>query len=306
MASDALVIQTEWDRNLAKRLRSVGISDVAARDVAARIRHWGHYYSVVRRRALARPWNGRNGAALLESAGYVDATEALACRSRACAKVLQDAAEALVKEGPDPKKGVKSFLVEMLTPEMLRDLPEILDFILCDEILEYAIGYFQSIPILQVIAFSWTPANEDLRKSQRFHTDNEDMRLLKFSLNVTDVAPENGPFTLIPAPKSDEIIAAWREQTPDYLQGHRIPDEFVEMVLPRDRWIEATGPAGTIVGVDTCRCLHFGARTRAGYRVTLRFSFSRLDCARMSRMALPKEQVDRYRDDPLRRLVLNL
>lgn len=307
MRPNTLTSRVEWDRNVVERLNALGLPDEAAREFTAKLRRYANFPEILRRRSRATAWMERATCRYddtLESNGYVDLTTQLQDRAQKCVSVLRQHVENVGTK--NAKSGKKAFLVEMMTPELLEGSPEILGLILADEILDQAIGYLGTVPVLQNIALSWTPANETLSKSQLFHIDHIDKRQLKFSMNVSDVSLANGPFTFITAPQSDQIVSDWQTREKDYKRGERIPDKFIIERVPADKWIQAIGPSGTIVGADTCRCLHCGARTRKGSRVTLRFNFTRRDSHRMFKFFAPPAVIEQYKSDPVRALILNM
>ena len=175
--------------------------------------------------------------------------------------------------------------------------PEIGDFILNDLFLALATHYLGSIPRLGSAMLWWSTANDTTRASQLYHTDTEDGRQLKFFVNLTEVQPENGPFTFFPASISKSIRADL---------GHdigRLHDEAVHRHLSSTKALPFVGSFGSGVAVDTSNCLHYGRRTRKGERLILMTQFVPFNVQRESSTAAPLLDSTRYLDDPIRCLI---
>jgi hypothetical protein len=110
-----------------------------------------------------------------------------------------------------------------------------------------------------------------LEKSQMWHIDDEDFRQIKCFVNLHNVGPMNGPFTFIPAQKSDEI----RRKIGHGWRGRRLEDSEIMAHCKPEDIISVTGGPGTGVFVDTSRCLHFGSRARGGHRLVMMFQYTR-------------------------------
>lgn len=153
-----------------------------------------------------------------------------------------------------------------------RDLlarPAIRDFVLSPELTAVAAAYFGAVPILSEVELLWTPVNDTLQKSQKYHLDTEDYRQLKLFVNIFDVDRETGPFTLLPADVSTRVCAAT-----GYAGGRRarLEDAAVERVAGTAA-AQALGPAGSGIFVDTSRCLHYGSRGNRRERLVLLIQF---------------------------------
>lgn len=164
----------------------------------------------------------------------------------------------------------KPFLMSVVPDqtELLTD-PAVRDFVLSDEMIDTALRYFGATPILTELHLLWSPPNETLLKSQLYHFDTEDDRQLKVFLNVFDVTPECGPFTLLSAETSREVSRATK-----YVGGRRarLGDEAIEQTAA-GKEVRVMGPAGGGVIVDTSRCLHYGSRGNRSQRLVLMLQF---------------------------------
>lgn len=96
------------------------------------------------------------------------------------------------------------------------------------------------------------PVDDPPSDSQLWHRDRDDRYILKAFLYLSDVGPNAGPLTYIPGTHKMGRIRLNPETFKE--KGHsnwRSHDEQMERVMPRGRWLEATGPRGTLVFVDT-------------------------------------------------------
>jgi hypothetical protein len=95
-------------------------------------------------------------------------------------------------------------------------------------------------------------------RSQNWHRDPEDFRLVKMFIYLNDVDETAGPFCYA---KGSHTKGAnfhdpeWFRE--DGRKNNRSTDEQVAKVVPQDQWVSATGKAGTVILADT-RGLHKG------------------------------------------------
>jgi hypothetical protein len=117
-------------------------------------------------------------------------------------------------------------------------------------------GYFGMFTQLRFYNVWLTRPDRELHSgSKLWHRDREDFRILKVFVYLRDVGTGAGPFCYAQGTHR-------RGPTPpNELEGHieRSSDAQLETVVPRDRWLEAIGPRGTMVFADT-RGLHCGGR----------------------------------------------
>lgn len=109
--------------------------------------------------------------------------------------------------------------------------------------------------------------------AELWHTDAEDRRMLKAIVYLTDVGPEHGPFQYIP--KSKVSPSAWRKIKSQIARSSQlgISDTEMAQIIPRSDWKSCTGPAGTVVFVDTKAVLHHG-KSRTQERAALFFVYT--------------------------------
>jgi hypothetical protein len=124
-----------------------------------------------------------------------------------------------------------------------------------------------------------------LDDSQLWHLDAPERDILKFFFNITDVTSENGPFTFMQADASARVIERtgyYRNNfAPSSAKHGRLEDSQVE--TDEADVFRMVGPAGTGAMLNTSRCLHQGARTKAGHRIILSIHFVRPQAARSLR-----------------------
>jgi ectoine hydroxylase-related dioxygenase (phytanoyl-CoA dioxygenase family) len=161
--------------------------------------------------------------------------------------------------------------------------------------------YLRCRPIVDVMTMWWHTAfsnQPDPDAAQFWHFDMDRIKWLKFFVYLTDVGPENGPHSFVAGSHKTGGI-------PSHLlsRGYsRLTDEDVERCYSADRFIEFTGPRGTILAEDT-RGLHKGKHVLKGDRLVLQLQFSNslyggtYEPTRFSRATAPELQamVARYR-----------
>jgi hypothetical protein len=116
-------------------------------------------------------------------------------------------------------------------------------------------------------------ANKKQVLAELWHKDAEDRRMIKVIVYLTDVDEEHGPFQYIP--KSKVSASAWRKVKAAIARASDlgISDAEMETLIPRSHWKSCTGPAGTVIFVDTKAVLHHG-KTRTKERSALFFVYT--------------------------------
>lgn len=160
------------------------------------------------------------------------------------------------------------FLRPIARDDELLVLPEVRNFILCDEIVNLASHYLGEVPVLSGLLLQWSPPNGSCVESQMYHYDAEDTTQLKVLLLVKDVTADCGPFTYVKAPSSEKIIRTRR-------QSKRLDDETVEGVVGTEAICRVMGGQGSVAAVDTSRCLHYGSRGNRRERLMLFAQFTK-------------------------------
>jgi hypothetical protein len=224
-----------------------------------------------RRRLAAAATADADVLTALETVGYWRFDGELAEKARLAAadlaKVFPQLMNQEIKRNPQSKKG--SFLVTIMQNEAFLAYPRVMDLVTDERLVGTAARYLGEAPVLADVSLWWSPVNDSARSSQLFHFDEADNRQLKLFLNVFEVTPDHGPFTLVPADLSKHVA-----EKKGNTHG-RLTDEEVEVLAPRESWQAFSGPAGTLAAVDSSRCLHFGSRGNTRDRVVVMFQFTK-------------------------------
>lgn len=116
-------------------------------------------------------------------------------------------------------------------------------------------------------------ANKNQVLAELWHKDAEDRRMIKVIVYLSDVEEEHGPFQYIP--KSNVSPSAWRRIKSAIANAKDlgISDAEMEQFIPRSDWRSCTGPAGTVIFVDTKAVLHHG-KSRLKERSALFFVYT--------------------------------
>ena len=126
------------------------------------------------------------------------------------------------------------------------------------------LGVFSKLNAVDVWSTVPLVHDHDDSGSQRWHRDPDDRRLVKVFLYLNEVGPGSGALEYVAHSRPDDRYGRlWPQEFPI---GSRPPrDELERLIDPRDR-IECSGPAGTLLFVDTCG-FHRGGRATTGRRV---------------------------------------
>lgn len=155
-----------------------------------------------------------------------------------------------------------------LTEETALQCPEIQEFATDPAMAFIAQRYLNRPVLMDEVAFWWTTTqrSEDANlNAQLFHQDRDRLSFLKYFIYLTDVTPETGPHVYI---KGSHRRIPWS------LRGDgRKTDDAVRAAGLWDNVTELTGPAGTIMAVDTIG-LHKGKTPTSGDRLALENEFS--------------------------------
>lgn len=119
--------------------------------------------------------------------------------------------------------------------------------------LECAAQYLEDAPVLKAFNVWYTlPCSQSRAPSdsQLWHRDEDDTRIFKVFLYLTDVTLACGPLTYIPGTHAGK--ASWHPKLYlDYANVPRATDGAMMNVVPEAEWVRATGDVGTVVLADT-------------------------------------------------------
>jgi hypothetical protein len=172
--------------------------------------------------------------------------------------------EALRKKANHPEIGSNTFLVQFLGDRPKLDVNSIYArFALQNSILDIANAYFGMYTRLRDYNVWRTfVTSGQARESQLWHRDREDLPILKVFVYLNDIDYGAGPFTYAPGTHHKGPVRTIPESFNEKSVRPSTDEQMAKVVSP-DRWVKATGSAGTIVFTDT-HGYHKGglARTR--------------------------------------------
>lgn len=164
--------------------------------------------------------------------------------------------------------GSKTFNLELLGSELMFGCSDIFSrFALQPAILNIANAYLQMYAKLRYYNVWYTFATAAAaRESQLWHFDREDNYILKIFVYLKDVDAGAGPFTY--APGTHRKGPHWNRKPESFIENNvlRTTDEKMNVVIPKEKWITATGKKGTVIFADT-RGYHKGGEARTDNRL---------------------------------------
>ena len=217
---------------------------------------------------------------------------------------LQNLAGQWLNDAESRRSG--GFPVDLMLPSDLLDHPDILELALHDEFLVPASVYLGQVPRLAQLRMFWSPKNQTLTGSQKFHYDHRDTSQIKIFLNLIDICEESGPLCFLPADMSSRFNSRI-----GYNQG-RNEDDLVYSVCPSEALVINTGEAGMGVMVDTGRCLHYGSRQNKKDRLILMIGYIRPNCVKLENRSRVLEPLryefaqSLFKNDPVRQYALTV
>jgi len=216
----------------------------------------------------------------------------------------------MTKKGSNPER---AFIRDLLRSEDLSTHPALLDFATSSDVLATVSAYMRQVPVLSNTmppGIRLTESSIDgqidstYRTSQLYHLDFHDMRAVYVILLLRDATFDSGPFTFIPASTSAEVTRAlgYRKRHAPY----HLTDEQVYGVVGESAATPFVYPKGTILYIDSNRCLHYGSRDARTTRYQLMCAYMtpcRTDFTEHQRS--PRRYPVAKTDSPLRRLLLD-
>jgi hypothetical protein len=175
---------------------------------------------------------------------------------------IQTARNSASKEGT---LGEKNYAMFLLDKPALDPADFFVQFALQEVLLDIANSYMEMFTKLWLFNIWQTFVTQSPPKeSQLWHFDADDRMDLKCFVYVSDVDEGAGPFTYAPGTHAKMPKVPTVEKIPG--SGGRSNDEQMEKRVPKQAWIQAVGPAGTIVFADTSG-YHKGGLCRRNERV---------------------------------------
>ncbi|MGI8631755.1 MAG: hypothetical protein ACR2NA_04315 [Solirubrobacterales bacterium] len=229
-------------------------------------------------------------------------------------RVLAEA-EHLIAERGMTKQGMdkRAFIRDLMRPEDLPIYPSFLDFALSSDVLSTVAAYMDQIPVLSTTVPPGVRLTESsidgqvddtYKSSQLYHLDIHDTRAVYVILLVRDATPDSGPFTFLSASTSAKVAheLGYRKRHARY----QLSDEAVYSVVNEREARPFTYPKGSILYIDSNRCMHYGSRDAHTTRYQLMCSYMtpcRTDFTERRRK--PHAYPSAPSDSQLRRLLLD-
>lgn len=221
--------------------------------------------------------------------------------SRECFRTLKEEADALINrpeiqgqiERRKSKQGTKWYVVRVFGYKPQLPVPPALAaFVLNDRILGVVNSYLGLCCRLKYLDIWYNlPVEEEEPPidSERWHRDNEDTKLIKLFLYLTDVDERMGPLTYL---RGSQPGGRYGDVFPnDPPKGSFPPEGELEKIVPQEQVRACTGEAGTMLIYDACG-FHFGGRTRHRPRILLTATFS--SDAALDLLSYRLERKDQY------------
>jgi hypothetical protein len=186
-----------------------------------------------------------------------------------CLEARRDEVAALEAGAADASKiGSKTFNLELLGSELTFNSSDIFArFAISPALLNVANAYLQMYAQLRYYNVWYTFAtNATARESQLWHFDREDNYILKVFVYLRDVNLGAGPFTY--APGTHRKGRHWNRKPESFNENNvlRTTDEQMDAVIPREKWVTASGEKGSVIFADT-RGYHKGGEARDANRL---------------------------------------
>ena len=201
-----------------------------------------------------------------EGLGALAAAEAI-IRTQLAAQDVQEVLR--LGEAQGQHKNYLLQIVDMDKP--IRPDHPLLSLALDERLLQTVARYLGMYPLLHAAA-AWYhfPVAQEAKASQLWHRDPEDLKTVKVFIYLDDVGPKQGPFSYIPGtqPFGADCLA-----NPTHAHPRRVLDGEMEATLPRAHGLACTGPAHTMLVVDTVG-FHRGGNVQEGHRLLVTFTYT--------------------------------
>ncbi len=216
----------------------------------------------------------QQGIAIGPSAQFLSA-EGQKALAEAAKEVLDLSRSSSVKEAvaAGGSEDRKSYLVRLVSSDQEEHSSEspLVKLAVDEKLLEIVSRYLGLWPRLHSIG-AWVnfPTKSEAIKSQLWHRDPEDVKLLKAFIYLVDVDENCGPFSYIP---KSHPFSANALKVPKHKDERRITDEEMQQTFPPSSWLACTGPANTMILADTLG-YHRGGKPTVGTRVLITFTYT--------------------------------
>jgi len=149
----------------------------------------------------------------------------------------------------------KAFVKQLVTPDQYDAKDILIRFALNEDILNRIAHYLGAVPFLEwVEVINSNPVDAPLVKSQLWHKDGTDNKMVKVFVNIFDVTEEHGPLSFYSRQDSKRVPIHKN------IMSHYLSDEEISEWLDLSSKMQFTGPSGSAVMLDTANCYHMGSR----------------------------------------------
>jgi hypothetical protein len=231
------------------------------------------------------------------------------------AQLLQDAARIIAERGEQPTDDFgKPFLRSIMTDEQMARFPSVLNFATSSQLIATVAREAGFIPVMgnsmppgvrlmeSTTKFDPTP-NGPWRSSQLWHLDYHSTPTIYVIVALRDITPDMGPLVFLSRSDSERAAAALKYRTRGSV--YRVSDEAMRQALPDVTPMQFTGPAGSVLFIDSNRCFHYGSRCPKTPRYHMQYAY--LSCCRNDFGDISRPQINYpcgNGDSRLRKLVL--
>jgi hypothetical protein len=230
-------------------------------------------------------------------------------------KLLQGASEIIDRRGGQPTNDFgKPFLLSIMKDEDLDRHQSILDFATSSQMVATVAKECGFIPMLgnsmppgvrlmeSSTKFDPQP-NGPWRSSQLWHLDYHSSPTIYVIVALRDITPQDGPLVFLSRSDSEKVATAlnYRAKGATY----RVDDQAMNAVLGNCELRQFTGPAGSVLFLDSNRCFHYGSRCPATPRYHMQYAY--LSACRTDFGDIRRKQITYKTDESdsrLRRMVL--
>ncbi len=203
------------------------------------------------------------------------------------AELLKDTAPLIETRGglteEEAQAEKKPFFYSLFEKDDLHRFPSFMDFVLSSEVIATVAHHMGTIPVLSRTrppgvrfmesneAYNPNPGGPP-QQSQNFHLDIHDRPVVYVIVLLRDTTEESGPWHFLPASASERAAKALDYQKRG--QPYRITDEQMYAVADPDDVIRFTGPAGSVLFIESGRCFHYGSRKAIIPRYQMMYGFT--------------------------------
>jgi hypothetical protein len=176
----------------------------------------------------------------------------------------------------------KPFLFDILPERAWELYGSILDFVASPEVLEPVARHCGFVPCLSgdtppgvrlmESSTKFDPQPEGpWRDSQFWHMDYHFFPTVYVIVAIREIGPADGPLHFVGEEASGRAADALRYHRRG--SPYRVSDEEFAAHVDPSEWLTFTGPAGSVLFIDSSRCFHFGSRNPQHPRYHLQYAY---------------------------------